>query len=81
MAWVYILRGSSGRHYIGSTDDFQRRFAEHCRGSNHTTRRLGELKIVALKEIGSSAAARRLELVLKQKKNPKLAILTLQSHS
>jgi tRNA/rRNA methyltransferase/putative endonuclease len=48
MAWVYILRGKSGRHYIGSTDDLERRLAEHQRGSNHTTRRLGgEVELVA----------------------------------
>ncbi len=31
MAWVYILRGSSGRHYIGSTVDLESRFAQHLK--------------------------------------------------
>ncbi|MEP6602323.1 MAG: GIY-YIG nuclease family protein [Spartobacteria bacterium] len=38
MAWVYILRGAK-RHYIGTTDDLQRRLMEHEHGSNHTTHR------------------------------------------
>ena len=41
MAWVYILRGSSGRHYIGSAVDLDARFRQlarpHC--DDKTTRR------------------------------------------
>jgi len=79
MAWVYILRGSSGRYYIGSTEDLPRRVAEHRRGSNHTTRRLGgELKVVASRIVGNGTEARRIELALKRKKNPRLAIQALE---
>src|SRR6516162_2811656 len=50
MAWVYILRGSSGRHYIGSCVDLDTRFAQHLRGHTATTKRLGtKLAIVAKK--------------------------------
>ncbi|PYL85785.1 MAG: hypothetical protein DMF17_07365 [Verrucomicrobia bacterium] len=42
MAWVYILRGASGRYYFGSTDDLERRITEHQRGDNHTTRHSAE---------------------------------------
>jgi GIY-YIG catalytic domain len=35
MAWVYILRGSSGRHHIGSTINLERRLSEH-RGGRHS---------------------------------------------
>jgi predicted GIY-YIG superfamily endonuclease len=80
MAWVYILRGESGRYYIGSTDDLERRIAEHQRGSNHTTRRFGRsIELVAAKKCSSIAEARKLELVLKRKKNPRLAIFALNS--
>jgi predicted GIY-YIG superfamily endonuclease len=79
MAWVYILRGSSGRHYIGSTVDLDARFAQHLRGQTTTTRRLGgQLQIVAKKEVNTLSEARKLERILKQKKNPKLAIYYLQ---
>ncbi len=79
MAWVYILQGKSGRHYIGSTDDLGRRLEEHKRGSNHTTRRLGgEVRLVAQKQVATIAKARALEMDLKRKKNPKMAIFLLQ---
>ena len=80
MAWVYILRGESGRHYIGSTDDLRRRLAEHQRGGNHTTRRLGnEVELVASRQLLTMAEARALELKLKRKKNPQVAMFVLQS--
>jgi predicted GIY-YIG superfamily endonuclease len=79
MAWVYILRGSSGRHYIGSAVDLDARFAQRLRGHTATTKRFGhKLEIVAKKEVASLGEARKLERVLKQKKNPRLAIYQLQ---
>jgi putative endonuclease len=82
MAWVYILQGSSGRHYIGSTTDLERRLAEHQRGHTHTTRRLGEeLRLVASLELPTLAAARALERELKRKKNPTLAIQWLRARA
>jgi predicted GIY-YIG superfamily endonuclease len=81
MAWVYILRGAR-RYHIGATDNLARRIMEHKRGSNHTTHRFGsEIELVATKEVPSMAEARKLEQNLKRKKNPRLAILVLQSGS
>jgi putative endonuclease len=78
MAWVYILRGANGRHYIGATEDLARRLSEHRRGGTHTTARLGEeLDLVASRELASMAEARRLERSLKKKKNPRLAVFSL----
>ena len=80
MAWVYILRGSSGRHYIGSTNDLERRLIEHRNGGTHSTARLGyPLELVASLEIPELTEARKLERELKRKKNPNLAIYTLES--
>jgi predicted GIY-YIG superfamily endonuclease len=79
MAWVYILRGAR-RHYIGATDNLQRRIAEHKRGSNHTTHRFGmQVELVVAKQLPSMTEARKLELTLKRKKNPRLAISILKS--
>ncbi|HEY8650118.1 MAG TPA: GIY-YIG nuclease family protein, partial [Chthoniobacterales bacterium] len=79
MAWVYILRGAAGRYYIGSTENLERRLAEHRRGSNHTTHQFGgKVELIAAKEFSSTAEARALELKLKRKKNPRLAIYALQ---
>jgi putative endonuclease len=80
MAWVYILRGKSGRYYIGSTDNLQRRIAEHQRGSNYTTRRLGgSVELIGEAKVSSMIEARALEIELKRKKNPQLAMFALQS--
>ena len=76
MPWVYTLKGSSGRHYIGSAVDFDARFAQHLRGQTATTKRL--LKFVAKKKVATLAEARRIERALKQKKNPRIAIYYLQ---
>jgi predicted GIY-YIG superfamily endonuclease len=79
MAWVYTLRGSSGRHYIGSAVDLHARFAQHLRGHTHTTKRLGEkIEIVVSKKVATPKEARRIERSLKAKKNPQLAIYHLQ---
>jgi predicted GIY-YIG superfamily endonuclease len=82
MAWVYMLRGSAGRHYIGSCTDLERRLAEHGRGHTHTTKRLGDAhEIVAALEMPKLEEARALERELKRKKNPELALYLLQQRS
>ena len=79
MPWVYVLRGSNGRHYIGSAVDRDARFSQHVRGHTHTTKRLGKnIEVVASNEVATLSEARRIERLLKAKKNPKLAIYHLQ---
>jgi predicted GIY-YIG superfamily endonuclease len=79
MAWVYMLRSSTGRHYIGSTTDLKRRWEQHCQGHTHSTRRLGPpLELVASLELSGLAEARALERQMKQKKNPRLALFLLE---
>jgi len=80
MAWVYIVRGSCGRHYIGSTENLDRRFAEHQRGKVHSTRRFGQpLELVGSREMPDIQSARILERQLKAKKNPQLAFYLLKN--
>ena len=79
MAWAYILRGSTGRHYFGSTTDLQRRLEQHRQGHTYSTRRLGEtLELIAALELASLDQARALERAMKQKKNPRLALFLLE---
>ena len=79
MAWVYVLRGSSGRHYIGSTIELARRLDQHWSGQTHTTKRLGaDLEVVGTLELSTIEEARALEREMKQKKNPSLALYLLQ---
>ena len=78
MAWVYIPRGSSGRHYYGSTTDLESRLKQHRRGHTATTKRLGNtLELVAAREFETLTGARLVERQLKRKKNPKVAIYFL----
>ena len=80
MAWVYILHGDSGRHYIGSTNKLKRRLHEHRHGQTHSTKRLGDnLEIMAVVELVTIDEARALEREMKRKKNPRLALALLQS--
>jgi predicted GIY-YIG superfamily endonuclease len=79
VAYVYILRGTTARYYIGVTDNLVRRLNEHNRGNNHTTRRLGgPLQLVCTHEMATIEAARVLERRLKRLKNPTLAIGAVQ---
>jgi predicted GIY-YIG superfamily endonuclease len=79
MPWVYVLKGSSGRHYFGSTTELERRLEQHRNGHTHSTRRLGEeLKLVASLELSTLEEARELERELKRKKNPRLALFLLE---
>ena len=82
MAWVYILRGSCGRYYIGSTANLDRRLAEHRRGKVHSTRRFGEpLELIIAKEMPDIDSARQLERKLKAKKNPRIALYLLSQQT
>jgi len=79
MAWVYILRGSNGRHYIDSAIDLNARIAQHMRGHMHTTKRLGEsVEVVTSKKAATLSEAHSIECALKAKKNPRLTIYHLQ---
>jgi predicted GIY-YIG superfamily endonuclease len=82
MPWVYILKGSSGRHYIGSALDLDARFAQHLRGHTATTKRLGDdLQVIAKKQVPTLGEARKIERDLKRKKNPRLAIYFLSGRA
>jgi putative endonuclease len=79
MAWVYMLRGASGRHYIGSTTDLNRRLEQHRQGHTYSTRRLGQaLELVVALDVNTLAEARALEREMKRKKNPRLALFLLE---
>jgi putative endonuclease len=68
---VYMLRGSSGRYYLGCTDNLPGRLGQHQRGHTHTTLRLGlPLELIASREFPTRAEALRLERQLKSWKNP-----------
>ena len=62
---VYVLQDKAGKFYKGSTNDFQRRFAEHKRGKTVTTRRMSDLKVVYMEEFETADEARKREKYFK----------------
>ena len=77
--WVYMLRGSNGRHYIGSTIRLEERLVQHQRGHTYSTRRLGAvIELLASRCFETIEEARKVERQLKAKKNPGLALFQLQ---
>src|SRR5260370_16583482 len=54
MCFLYILQSeSSGRFYVGSTDDLDRRLSEHLRGHTPSTRGRGPWKLVYTEPFGT----------------------------
>jgi predicted GIY-YIG superfamily endonuclease len=57
MFTVCILRGASGRHYIGMTSDLAACLKQHREGHTHTTQRLGgDLQIVASRDYANTSS-------------------------
>ncbi len=70
MNYVYILRSRlTGRYYIGSTNDINRRIIEHNAGKTVSLRGHVPLDIVFRKEYATLLEARRMEMRLKKKKS------------
>jgi len=65
---VYILRSNTGRYYIGSTDNLDRRLLQHHRGHTQTTRNMNEFSLVFKEEFDSLSLARKVEQKLKKLK-------------
>ena len=66
MWYVYVLRSLTNRRlYTGSTNDLQRRLAEHQRGKTRYTRHGGPFELVHVEEFGTRLEARQRERALK----------------
>jgi putative endonuclease len=73
-SFVDLLRGTTGRHYLGSTGNLEARLAQHQRGHTHTTKRLGRpLTLVAARSFATREEAREVERRLKSWHNSDLA--------
>jgi putative endonuclease len=70
MAWLYILQSEkSGRFYIGSTTDVDRRLIEHNAGQTTSTRNRGPWKVVHREHYADAKAASARELEIKSWKS------------
>ena len=71
---VYMIRGSSDRHYIGQTSNLTARLIQHRNGQTHTTKRLGgNFELVASMEFSTREEAMSTERLLKSWKSPRKA--------
>ena len=69
MYTVYVLRNNlTGRHYIGSTNNFERRISEHRRGHTKSTKQKGDWELVYKEKIETSAQAKQRERQIKSYK-------------
>ena len=65
-ATVYILRDRrTGRHYVGSTTELERRLRDHERGSTPSTRQRGPWLLVYTEHCPDLASARKREKEIK----------------
>jgi len=72
-AVLYILQSeTSGKFYVGSTEDLDRRLSEHNRGQTPSTRGRGPWKLVHQEQFASLLEAHRRELEVKGWKSAKL---------
>jgi len=62
---VYILKDSSHKYYIGSTDNIVRRLAHHKYGGTYTTKRMRNPEPVLIQKYMNLKEARKVELKLK----------------
>lgn len=68
MGIVYILQDKTGKYYIGSTNNLQRRLYQHKRGHTWSTQRFIEPTLVFSQEFQTLETARKIELKLKKLK-------------
>lgn len=66
---TYILARANGDFYVGSTDNLIRRFEEHVRGENKSTRHNRPLTIVYSKTFPTLREARKFEYFIKRQRN------------
>lgn len=68
MSFVYILKTSSGKYYIGSTIDINKRITHHQGGYTPSTKRLGKVELVLVQQFNTLSDARVVERKLKNLK-------------
>ena len=73
VAFLYILQSeTSGKFYVGSTDDLDRRISKHARGHTPSTRGRDPWKLVYKEEFATLLEVRRRELAIKRWKSSRM---------
>ncbi|RMG32743.1 MAG: GIY-YIG nuclease family protein [Methanobacteriota archaeon] len=82
MVYVYILKSeTTGRLYIGQTDNIRRRLGEHNRGKNVSTRHGGPWSLLGALPCKTRSEAVQLEQKLKSFKRRDRVLAYLKRHS
>jgi len=68
MNFVYIIKNSQGRYYIGSTFDIEKRLYYHNSGKNRSTKEKGPWVLVYKEEYGDKQSAIKRERQIKSYK-------------
>ncbi len=72
MAFLYILQSqTSGRYYVGSTNDLPRRLSEHSPSHSPATQGCGPWKLIYTETFPTLLEARRRERQIKSWKSAK----------
>lgn len=71
MCYVYILESESGRYYVGSTNNLQRRLKQHRQGLTRTTKVLKTYTLVYSESLDDISDARSREKQIKSYKSKK----------
>ncbi len=80
MAFLYILQSeTTGRFYIGSAPELERRVTEHLRGHCLATRNRGPWKLVHQERFDTLLEARRRELEIKRWKSANMVRALVES--
>ncbi len=76
--FVYIIQSSSGKNYIGQTNNLTDRLNRHNSDRSTYTKNKGHWELVVAVNLDSRSEAVLLEMKLKKMKNSKKAIAYLQ---
>ena|GEM_PF-406025 len=68
MVTVYILKGESGKRYVGITNDLARRLREHRLGKSKGSQIIGDFTLIYREEFPDHKSARAREVHLKSGK-------------
>ncbi|MDO8609601.1 MAG: GIY-YIG nuclease family protein [bacterium] len=69
MAYVYIIKSlKNNRYYIGSTNNFEKRFLQHQKGNVISTRSNRPYKVMLVQEFVTITLAKQIEYKLKKLK-------------
>jgi putative endonuclease len=78
---LYILRGlSTEKHYIGITNNLERRLQEHRGGSTKGGQVIGDFKLIHTEEFPDYSSARKREKFLKSGQGRKWIEISLTRH-